>query len=275
MNEMGGKMTDSVLFVRRQYDWSAFFKLARILTGSFAIILIWQFLSSFVIDPFLLPPPLKVAETLWSMIQSGVLLTDILASGRRILVGYVLGCVIGIIWGLLIGRIGWISDLSSPFLEFIRPLSPIAILPLVLVWFGIGEASKYFLVGYIATIVVLLNTVSGVLSVPKLRLRAAKCLGASERQIFFHVVLPSSIPHIVTGMRVGLGLSFMAIVAAEMIAADSGVGYSIMQARNVLQVNQIFAGLVTLSLLGIICDLGFRLTLSRISTQYQQEINNA
>lgn len=275
MSETVAKVTDSAPSRAPRFDRAALTKIARTLIGSLAIILIWQFLSSYVIDPFLLPPPMEVAKTLWSMLQSGVLLTDVLASGRRILIGYVLGCAVGILWGLLIGRIGWVADLSTPFLEFIRPLSPIAILPLVLVWFGIGEASKYFLVGYIATIVVLINTVAGVTSVPKLRLRAAACLGASERQIFFWVVLPSAIPYIVTGMRVGLGLSFMAIVAAEMIAADSGIGYSIMQARNVVQVNQIFAGLVTLSVLGILCDLAFRLTLSRIAKEYQQEIHNA
>ncbi len=148
-------------------------------------------------------------------------------------------------------------------------------LPLALVWFGIGEASKYFLVGYIATIVVLTNTVAGVQAVPKLRLRAAACLGATELQIFRYVILPSSIPHIVTGMRTGLGMAFMAVVAAEMVAAESGIGYSIMQARNVVQVNQIFAGIVTLSVLGLLCDLVFRFTLSRIAREYQQEINNA
>lgn len=275
MNETVAEIVDSAPIRARRLNRELLSKIARTVIGSLAIILLWQLLSSYVIDPFLLPPPMKVAETLWSMMQSGVLLTDVLASGRRILVGYVLGCAVGIVWGLLIGRIAWVSDLSTPFLEFIRPLSPIAILPLVLVWFGIGEASKYFLVGYIATIVVLINTVAGVTSVPKLRLRAAACLGASERQIFLYVILPSSIPYIVTGMRVGLGLSFMAIVAAEMIAADSGIGYSIMQARNVVQVNQIFAGLVTLSVLGILCDLAFRVTLSRIAKEYQQEIHNA
>jgi len=274
MGEALAKADDAVPNVSRQGSRVALLKITRTFIGVLAIVLIWQFLSSYVVDPFLLPSPRTVVETMWSMIQSGVLVSDVMASGRRIIVGYVIGCFVGIAWGLLMGRIAWISDLSSPFLEFIRPLSPVAMLPLVLVWFGIGEAAKYFLVGYIATIVVLINTVAGVASVPVLRQRAASCLGASERQIFLHVILPSSIPYIVTGMRAALGLSFMAIVAAEMIAADSGIGYSIMQARNVLQVNQIFAGLVTLSILGMLSDVVFRLTLSRIAERYQQDIYN-
>ena len=254
---------------------AAFKKTARWLAGILMIVAVWQFFSTYVVGAFLLPPPGEVANTLWSMAQSGVLQTDLLASGRRILVGYTLGCAIGVVWGLLIGRIEWLSDLTTPLLEFVRPLSPVAMLPLALVWFGIGEASKYFLVGYIAVLVVLTNTVAGVHAVPKLRLRAAACLGASEWRIFRYVILPSAVPHIVTGMRVALGMSFMAVVAAEMIAAESGVGYAIMQARSVVQVNHIFAGIVTLSVLGMLCDFLFRLTLNRIARKYQQELNNA
>ena len=118
------------------------------------------------------------------------------------------------------GRFRSINDLMTPCLEFLRPLSPVALLPLVLIWFGIGEAAKYVLVGDTAAIIVLINTAFGVNWMPIIRARAAQCLGASEWQMFRNVLLPSVIPYIVVGMRTALGFSFMAIVAAELIAAD-------------------------------------------------------
>jgi NitT/TauT family transport system permease protein/taurine transport system permease protein len=215
-----------------------------------------------------------VLQTFWHLLQSGELVEDIIASMRRIFVGYIMGCAVGIVLGLLMGRSVWVNDIISPFLEFLRPLSPIAMLPLVLIWFGIEEFAKYFLVSYTATIIVLLNTASGVASMPILRERAAACLGASERQIYLNVVLPSTIPYIITGMRTALGFSFMAIVAAELIAAEKGIGYLIMQSRMLIQVDQTFAGLITLSALGALSDLLFRITLSRMGRRYQQEIYN-
>jgi ABC-type nitrate/sulfonate/bicarbonate transport system permease component len=246
----------------------------RILLGIVVIIGGWQFLHRYVVNPYLLPSPLEVLRTLWDLLLSGELLVDIGASMRRIFVGYAMGCTIGIVFGLLMGRLAWFNDIVTPFLEVLRPLSPVAMLPLVLIWFGIGEFAKYFLVSYTAVIIVLLNTAAGVASMPIIRERAAACLGASERQIYFHVVLPSTIPYIVTGMRAALGFSFMAIVAAELIAAQNGIGFLIMQSRMLIQVNQTFAGLLTLSALGALCDLIFRLTLSRLSKRYQQEIYN-
>jgi ABC-type nitrate/sulfonate/bicarbonate transport system permease component len=147
-------------------------------------------------------------------------------------------------------------------------------LPLVLIWFGIDEFAKYFLVSYTAAIIVLLNTAAGVASMPIIRERAAACLGANERQIYLHVILPSTIPYIITGMRTALGFSFMAIVAAELIAAENGIGYLIMQSRMLIQVDQTFAGLLTLSALGALSDVAFRLTLSRFGRRYQQEMFN-
>jgi ABC-type nitrate/sulfonate/bicarbonate transport system permease component len=249
-------------------------RLARIFVGILIIIASWEFLHRYVINPYLLPSPLQVLRALWDLTASGELVADIAASMRRILVGYAMGCAIGIILGLLMGRLGWFNDLLTPFLELLRPLSPVAMLPLVLIWFGIGEFAKYFLVSYTAVIIVLINTAAGVSSMPIIRERASACLGASEWQIYFYVVLPSTIPYIVTGMRAALGFSFMAIVAAELIAADTGIGYLIMQSRMLIQVDQTFAGLLVLSALGALCDLIFRLTLSKLALRYQQEIYN-
>ena len=246
----------------------------RICIGVVLFIGSWQILHSFFVNPFLLPSPLQVLKTMWDLTISGELPDDIYESSRRIAVGYVGGSAIGIVFGLLMGRFRSINDLMSPFLEFLRPLSPVALLPLVLIWFGIGESAKYILVGYTAAIIVLLNTAFGVNRMPIIRSRAAQCLGASEWQMFMNVLLPSVIPYIVVGMRTALGFSFMAIVAAELIAAESGLGYLIMQSRILIQVDQTFAGLITLSLLGALSDLLFRMTLSKMTVRYQYDLLN-
>ncbi|MHB8727128.1 MAG: ABC transporter permease [Casimicrobiaceae bacterium] len=249
-------------------------RLLRKSIGIIALIVAWELLHRYVVNPLLLPSPWQVVKALFALLKSGELLNDVAASMRRILVGYAMGCAVGIVFGLLMARSTWVNDLLSPLLEVLRPLSPVAMLPLVLIWFGIDEFAKYFLVSYTAAIIVLLSTASGVASMPILRERAAACLGANEHQIYLHVILPSAIPYIITGMRTALGFSFMAIVAAELIAADNGIGYLIMQSRMMIQVDQTFAGLLTLSALGALSDLVFRMTLSRVGRRYQQEIFN-
>jgi ABC-type nitrate/sulfonate/bicarbonate transport system permease component len=249
-------------------------RLLRVSTGILVVLLVWELLHRFVVNPMLLPSPVRVVQTLFELLRTGELVADVGASMRRIVVGYTMGCAFGIVFGLLMARSLWVNDLLSPVLEVLRPLSPVAMLPLVLIWFGIDEFAKYFLVSYTAAIIVLLSTASGVASMPIIRERAAACLGAKERQIYLHVILPSAIPYIVTGMRTALGFSFMAIVAAELIAAENGIGYLIMQSRMLIQVDQTFAGLLTLSALGAFSDLVFRMTLSRWARRYQQEIFN-
>lgn len=249
-------------------------RLLRSSIGIVAVLVAWELLHLYVVNPYLLPSPYRVLRTLFELLQTGELESDVAASMRRILVGYAMGCTVGIVFGLLMARSEWVNDLLSPILEVLRPLSPVAMLPLVLIWFGIDEFAKYFLVSYTAAIIVLLNTAAGVASMPIIRERAAACLGASERQIYLHVILPSAIPYIITGMRTALGFSFMAIVAAELIAAETGIGYLIMQSRMLIQVDQTFAGLLTLSALGAFSDLVFRMTLSKVGRRYQQEIYN-
>ena len=127
--------------------------------------------------------------------------------------------------GVLLGRIRMLHDLFDPIIELLRFLSPTAMIPIAVIWFGIGEMSKYFLIFWGTFFIVLINTVAGVWRAPVARQRAAECLGASQLQIFVLVVIPSAVPYIVTGMRVAMASSFMSIIPAEILAADSGIGY--------------------------------------------------
>ena len=147
-------------------------------------------------------------------------------------------------------------------------------IPLSILWFGIGEFSRYFIIFYATVVVVAMNTAAGVSTQPVSRARAARSLGASEAKVFTHVVIPTAIPQILTGMRVAVGFSFMGVVAAEMIGANSGIGYLIMQSRQMIEPERMFVGLLSLSVVGLATDRLFRFAVqwsSKRFTQYQEK----
>ena len=230
--------------------------------------LIWQFLSTVLFNPFLIPPPLEVFRTAIPMILSGEILADVTISMSRVLVGFVVGSLMGIVGGVLLGRIRLLHDLFDPIIELLRYLSPTAMIPIAVIWFGIGEMSKYFLIFWGTLFIVLINTIAGVWRAPIARQRAAECLGANHLQIFLLVIIPSSVPYIVTGMRVAMASSFMSIIPAEILAADSGIGYLLQKSSMLLQTNRIFVALLTICILGFVVDRIFRLFVDRVLARY-------
>jgi ABC-type nitrate/sulfonate/bicarbonate transport system permease component len=235
--------------------------------------LIWQLLSTFVFNPFLIPPPLEVFRTAIPMALSGEIATDVAISMSRILVGFVVGSAAGIVMGVLLGRIRLLHDLLDPIIELLRYLSPTAMIPIAVIWFGIGELSKYFLIFWGTFFIVLINTIAGVWRAPVTRQRAAECLGANRLQIFVLVVIPSAVPYIVTGMRVAMASSFMSIIPAEILAADSGIGYLLQKSSMLLQTNRIFVALLTICLLGFVVDRIFRLLVDRVLARYMSFVS--
>lgn len=238
---------------------------------SFSILLIiWYWSVGTIFNPVLVATPEATFTKMASMIASGDLLRDVAVSLKRVLVGYVVGCSLGIVLGAITGRIKIVGEFFDPVLELLRPISPVALVPLAMLWFGIGELSKYFIIIYATVIIVLLNTAAGVSRTPVARIRAARCLGASEFQVFRKIVLPSAVPYILTGMRVAVGFSFMGIVAAELIGAREGLGFLIMNSQLMLQTDQLFVGLLTLGIVGLVVDRVFRVILSRSMRRYMQ-----
>jgi ABC-type nitrate/sulfonate/bicarbonate transport system permease component len=228
----------------------------------------WQFLSTVLFNPFLIPPPLEVFRTAIPMILSGEILADVTISMSRVLVGFFVGSLFGIVGGVLLGRIRLLHDLFDPIIELLRYLSPTAMIPIAVIWFGIGELSKYFLIFWGTLFIVLINTIAGVWRTPIARQRAAECLGANSLQIFLLVIVPSSVPYIVTGMRVAMASSFMSIIPAEILAADSGIGYLLQKSSMLLQTNRIFVALLTICILGFIVDRIFRFFVDRVLARY-------
>ena len=229
---------------------------------------LWQFLSTFVLNPYLIPPPTAVAAAFVPMAETGEIFKHVSISLVRVVIGFVLGSALAIVFGVVMGRMRVVYELLDPIIEFLRYLSPTAMIPIAVIWFGIGENSKYFLIFWGTFFFVLINTIAGVMRTPIARQRAAECLGASEFQIFILVVIPSAVPYIVTGMRVAMASSFMSIIPAEMLAADSGLGYLLQTAGMLVQTDRIFVALATISLLGFITDRLFRLLVDRTLSRY-------
>jgi NitT/TauT family transport system permease protein len=233
-----------------------------------AFVVLWQLWSAAFAVPQLFPSPWQTARTFVGLIADGSLPHDAAASLVRILVGFLLGSGIGAVVGLLIGSARLIREIVDPYVNFLRFISGVAWISIFIVWLGIGEASKIALIVYTTAFAVVLNTVAGVAAIAPNKLRAARCFGATPTQRFFWVTLPATIPHILTGMRLSLSNAFLVIVAAEMVQADSGIGFTIIAARLFLAPDVIFCGMITLGLLGLLSDRVLELTARTVLGRY-------
>lgn len=212
----------------------------------------------------LMPSPLDVLRTGIELVQSGELQKDILASLARVVQGFAIAAFAGVTLGMAVGRSRLLEHLVDPMLELLRPIPPLAFLPMMVLWFGIGEASKISFIAYAAFFPIFTTTLEGIKYVDPVLLRAASSLGARQRDMFRHVVLPAAMPAILTGLRLGFGLSFFVIVAAEFIAADSGLGYLINDARTFFLVSQMLLGAAVIGIIGFMFNRLLRLVERRL-----------
>jgi ABC-type nitrate/sulfonate/bicarbonate transport system permease component len=226
------------------------------------LLFVWEMVArSGYFNTALFPPPSKVAIDLFHMMAGHQLWSDIFASSRRLFVGYVAGGVAGLVAGLFTGRYSFADHLLSPAFQVLRPIPPISFVPVAILWFGLGEFSKYFLVFWGVFFPVWFNTYLGVQRVDQTLTRAAQCLGAKEGALLFAVVLPGALPQILAGLRTALAVSFYCLVAAEIAGAYSGVAYRIDIAHLNFQIGHMFAGLGVLGVMSALADWLFvRLT---------------
>lgn len=214
---------------------------------------VWQ-LAAYLYGPEIVPGPAATLKGAAELLSDGSLPKYIGISFYRVLTGWALGSLIGIPIGLVIGKVNAVRAFAEPFLNFIRFIPPIAFITLFLVWFGIGEQSKIALITYATLFIVVMNTLTGVLSVEEDKIRSARSMGASEWQIVLHVIVPATMPYMFTGIRLAMGTSYMAIIGAEMIAANEGVGFLIWNSRLYFRTDWIFVGLISLGLMGFVTD---------------------
>jgi len=226
--------------------------------GFASLFLIWHVCSSWIMPSVLFPTPWKVILKAIELAEDGTLWEQASASLGRIAAGFAGGAAIGIPVGLAIGSFPLVRRLLEPYTEFLRFIPATALITVAVIWFGIGETSKIFLIIYTTVFIVIINTAAGVSAVAPNKVRAARSLGADAAQVFFFVALPATVPYILTGMRLAMANSFVTIVAAELVAANNGLGRMIWDSRMYMLVDQIFVALVVLGFLGFTADRLFR-----------------
>lgn len=215
-------------------------------------LLVWEAFSAS--DLVGLPGPGEVALQFWQSLRSGQLESDALASLARVVAGFVLGGATAIPIGFIMGWYGIARGIIEPYVQFFRMIPPLAVIPLAIVTMGIGELPKVFVIFLAAFLSSVVAVYGGVISVDRTLISAARVLGAGDGTIFRRVVIPASVPFIMVGLRIGLGSSWATVVAAELIAAQSGLGFRMQQAQLYYDLPILFVCLITIGVLGLLMD---------------------
>jgi taurine transport system permease protein len=236
-----------------------------------AIILLWWWVAAEQwISPLFLPPPGQVLTKLISIagpqgFMDATLWQHLAASLLRILTALLAAVLIGIPVGIAMGLSPTVRGILDPLIELYRPVPPLAYLPLMVIWFGIGETSKILLIYLAIFAPVAMSTMAGVRSVKQVRVRAAEALGASRLQVVWHVILPGALPEILTGFRIGLGVGWSTLVAAELIAATRGLGFMVQSAGEFLATDVVIAGIGVIAVIAFCLELGLRALQRRLT----------
>jgi NitT/TauT family transport system permease protein len=220
-----------------------------------AFLLIWQFVAGFYTVEQL-PPPKQVLESLKEISETGVLWQHIEISLIRFTLSYSIAAVTAIPLGLLLGWYMWSMQAVEPVIQLLRPISPIAWFPLAVLWFGIGNAPAIFIIYLAAFFPILLSTVSAVRQIDPVYLKVARNFGAPKSYLFLRVVIPAAFPYIMIGLHIAVGTAWIHLVAGEMLGAQSGLGYLIVDSRNFLRTDLIIGGMLVVGVLGIIINYG-------------------
>ncbi|WGG51206.1 ABC transporter permease [Rugamonas sp. DEMB1] len=242
------------------------------------VVALWQAAAmAGLVNPQVLPSPLAVLEKwiayllpmqpydpaagapaagswlLWAV--SGELITDSIGSLYRVVLGFVIGAGLALPLGLAMGAQPRVYAWLNPLVQLLRPIPPIAYIPLSILWFGLGNPPAVFLIALGAFFPVLMNTIAGVRQVDGIYLRAARNLGASGSTMFLRVILPAAVPYILSGVRIGIGTAFIVVIVSEMIAVNNGLGFRILEAREYFWSDKIIAGMISIGMIGLAIDV--------------------
>lgn len=240
-----------------------------------AVLLLWWLVTARGwIEPLFLPAPLEVLQRLWQLATVGYLDATLWqhlgASLWRIGLALLAALVFAIPVGVAIGRSRLAQGVFDPLIEFYRPVPPLAYLPLVVIWFGIGELAKVLLIYLAIFAPIAIATANGVRNVDPLRLRAAQSLGATRRQLLRYVILPNALPDILTGVRIGLGVGWSTLVASELVAATRGLGFMVQSAGQFLATDVVVSGILVIAFVAFAIELGLRWLQRRLVPWYGQ-----
>jgi ABC-type nitrate/sulfonate/bicarbonate transport system permease component len=230
-----------------------------------ALLVLWEIAAASGVMPAMSFPRMSaILATWWDLIVSGELLGELVPSLWRMFAGYFVGVALGVLVGLLMGYVRFFYTLLEPITEVLRPIPSPAYLPIVILFLGIDDEMKIFMIAFASFFPVLLNTYSGVRSVDPVQLQTARTFGVSGWQLLWQIVLPASSPYIFTGMRVSLAVALIVMVISEMVAASSGIGYFILSAQRGFKIREMFAGVLTLAALGYILNRLFLMIENRV-----------
>ncbi|WP_336752759.1 taurine ABC transporter permease TauC [Aeromonas hydrophila] len=236
-----------------------------------AFLALWWLVARLgLISPLFLPPPAQVLQQFATLagpqgFMDATLWQHLAASLQRILIALAAATLCGVTVGLAMGLSPTLRGMLDPLIELYRPVPPLAYLPLMVIWFGIGETSKVLLIYLAIFAPVAMATLAGVQGAKQVRLRAARALGASRWQVLWYVIVPGALPDILTGLRIGLGVGWSTLVAAELIAATRGVGFMVQAAGEFLATDVVLAGILVIALIAFTLELGLRALQRRLT----------
>lgn len=221
-----------------------------------SLLVVWELLArAGVVDTRVLSSPMLILKSLMPLVFSGELLHNTLVSVERVLLGFVAGGIPGILIGVSMGLSPLVRSAIEPMIQATYPIPKLAIMPLILLIFGLGETSKVFTIAIGVFYLVVINSMAGVLHIEKIYLDVAKNFGASRKDFYLTVALPGALPMIFTGLKLGMGMALILVVAAEMSAAKAGVGWMIWRAYDMFAIEQMFVALMILSVLGYLFSI--------------------
>ncbi|WP_017786303.1 taurine ABC transporter permease TauC [Aeromonas dhakensis] len=236
-----------------------------------ALLALWWLVARLeLINPLFLPPPAQVLQQFVTLagpqgFMDATLWQHLAASLQRILIALAAATLCGVTVGLAMGLSPTLRAMLDPLIELYRPVPPLAYLPLMVIWFGIGETSKVLLIYLAIFAPVAMATLAGVQGARQVRLRAARALGANRWQVLWYVIVPGALPDILTGLRIGLGVGWSTLVAAELIAATRGVGFMVQAAGEFLATDVVLAGILVIALIAFTLELGLRALQRRLT----------
>lgn len=236
-----------------------------------ALLALWWLVARLgLISPLFLPPPAQVLQQFATLagpqgFMDATLWQHLAASLQRILIALIAAAFFGVTVGIAMGLSPTLRGMLDPLIELYRPVPPLAYLPLMVIWFGIGETSKVLLIYLAIFAPVAMATLAGVQGAKQVRLRAARALGANRWQVLWYVIVPGALPDILTGLRIGLGVGWSTLVAAELIAATRGVGFMVQAAGEFLATDVVLAGILVIALIAFTLELGLRALQRRLT----------
>ncbi|MHB8493214.1 MAG: ABC transporter permease [Casimicrobiaceae bacterium] len=229
------------------------------------VILLWYAIAfSGLIKPGLVPTPGQVAVRFWGLLTKARLPTDMWMSTQRVFLGVTMGIVLAVPVGFVLGWYRQVRGFVDPLINFFRALPPIALIPLVIVYFGIGEIAKIVILFYASFFAGVIVMYEGIAQINPIYIRVAKTLGATDSEIFRRVIVPLTVPHMLTALRVSLGVAWATLVAAELLAAQQGLGALIQNASSFFQLDTIYVGIICIGLIALVMDLLLRMVARRL-----------